>query len=297
MGITITNSGQGSVVRFRNLGRGGVMTSTTIQKLLLNFYPGAAAAYSLRLLNNTYTGAAIRVRRSSDSTETNIGFVNGQLDTASLLTFCGVGSGFVTTWFDQSGNANNAVQSTTTSQPTIVLSGVIYLQNTKPTMFFNGIGVSNDLPFTGIVADTNTSTYLVGKAVENNRAGGPMFGHTEFVPGILIGHFNNGVFYVVSKLNGTMTVAETSTNSFDSNFLIQNAYITTDIKIYKNNTLIPISSQSSFGGTQLTINTIGKYGNIGVTNGYISEAIIYKTDQSSNRTGINANINSYYSIF
>jgi hypothetical protein len=28
MGITITNSGQGSVVRFRNLGRGGVMTST-----------------------------------------------------------------------------------------------------------------------------------------------------------------------------------------------------------------------------------------------------------------------------
>ena len=28
MGITITNSGQGSVVRFRNLGRGGVITST-----------------------------------------------------------------------------------------------------------------------------------------------------------------------------------------------------------------------------------------------------------------------------
>jgi len=30
MGITITNSGQGSVVRFRNLGRGGVMTSTKL---------------------------------------------------------------------------------------------------------------------------------------------------------------------------------------------------------------------------------------------------------------------------
>ena len=142
MGITITNSGQGSVVRFRNLGRGGVMTSTTRQKFLLNFYPGAAVAYSLRLLNNTYTGAAIRVRRSSDSTETNIGFINGQLDTASLLTFCGVGNGFVTTWYDQSGNANNAIQITTTSQPRIVLNGVLYVENGLPTMFFPGLGTS-----------------------------------------------------------------------------------------------------------------------------------------------------------
>jgi len=33
MGITITNSGQGSVVRFRNLGRGGVMTSTKLNSV------------------------------------------------------------------------------------------------------------------------------------------------------------------------------------------------------------------------------------------------------------------------
>lgn len=273
------------------------MNTTTIQKLLLNFYPGAAVAYSLRLLNNTYTGAAIRVRRSSDSTETNIGFVNGQLDTASLLTFCGVGNGFVTTWYDQSGNANNAVQSNISFQPQIVLSGVIYSQNTKPTMFFNGNGNSNDLPFAGIVADTNTSTYIVGKAIATNISG-PLFGHFEFTPGILIGQYNNASYIIATKINGgTLQILQTNANTLDTNFCIQNVYITTDVKAYKNNTLIPITSQSNFGASQFNINTIGKYGNIVATHGYISEAIIYKIDQTANRTAINSNINSYYSIY
>ncbi len=84
--------------------------------LLLDTYTGAAVAYSLRQLRTAYTGAAIRVRRSSDNAEQNIGFVNNVLDTASLLTFCGAGNGFVTTWYDQSGNANNATQSTAFNQ-------------------------------------------------------------------------------------------------------------------------------------------------------------------------------------
>jgi hypothetical protein len=29
--------------------------------------------------------------------------LGNDLDTASLLTFCGAGNGFVTTWYDQSG--------------------------------------------------------------------------------------------------------------------------------------------------------------------------------------------------
>ena len=42
-------------------------------------------------------GSAVRVRRSSDNSETDIGFtVNGNLDTAALLTFVGAGNGFVT---------------------------------------------------------------------------------------------------------------------------------------------------------------------------------------------------------
>ena len=57
---------------------------------LLDTYSGAAAAYSLRKLRNSYTGSAIRVRRSSDNTTLDVGFdANGNLDTASMLSFVG----------------------------------------------------------------------------------------------------------------------------------------------------------------------------------------------------------------
>jgi hypothetical protein len=50
----------------------------------------SAAAYSLRKLRNAYTGNAIRVRRSSDNAEADIGFTaNGDLDTTALLAHVG----------------------------------------------------------------------------------------------------------------------------------------------------------------------------------------------------------------
>ena len=66
-----------------------------IERLLLNTYSGAAAAYSLRKLDNKYTSDAIRVRRSSDNAEQNIGFVSNELDTASLETFVNSGNVFL----------------------------------------------------------------------------------------------------------------------------------------------------------------------------------------------------------
>ena len=98
---------------------------------LLNDYSGAAAAYSLRLLDNTYTGDAIVVRRASDNTTQAIGFVNNELDTATLESFCSGTDGFVTTWYDQSGNGNDATEGSASSQPQIVSAGTSlgYIQN------------------------------------------------------------------------------------------------------------------------------------------------------------------------
>jgi hypothetical protein len=68
--------------------------SITSQKIgagftgILDEYSGAAAAYSVRRLSSTYTDGLIRVRRSSDDTEQDIGFdANGDLDTTALLAF------------------------------------------------------------------------------------------------------------------------------------------------------------------------------------------------------------------
>jgi len=110
------------------------------QPLLLDVYTGAAAAYSLRKLRTTYTGAAIRVRRSSDNTEQDIGFVGVDLDTVSLKNFVGANNGFVTTWYDQS-TSKNVAQSAAANQPRIVNAGVVDRLNGKPAIMFDG---SND---------------------------------------------------------------------------------------------------------------------------------------------------------
>ncbi|MFN4811031.1 MAG: arabinofuranosidase catalytic domain-containing protein, partial [Bacteroidota bacterium] len=99
----------------------------------------AQVAYSVRKLSPGYSGPAIRVRRSSDNTQQDIGFTaGGDLDQAALLTFVGGASGFITTWYDQSGNGRNAIQNTVANQPRIVNAGVVDIQNSRPTLTLNG---------------------------------------------------------------------------------------------------------------------------------------------------------------
>jgi hypothetical protein len=97
-------------------------------------------AYSLRYLGNPNVKNAIRVRRSSDNEELNIGFIGQNLDTISLLNFAGANSVFITTFYDQNGNAINATQATAANQPRIVNSGVLEQDsNKKPQIYFDGI--------------------------------------------------------------------------------------------------------------------------------------------------------------
>ena len=111
-----------------------------------NQYPtGAAYAFGLRELPGFgYTGALVRVRRSSDNTESDFfqGSSPGDLNTTrggggtSLASWVGSNDGYVVTWYDQSGNGRNVTQTTTTEQPRIVSSGTIETQNTLPTIRF-----------------------------------------------------------------------------------------------------------------------------------------------------------------
>jgi hypothetical protein len=66
------------------------LASNTVTPLLLDSYPNAAVAYSLRKLRNAYLGSAIRVRRAIDNAEQDFGFDSlGNLDTEALLDFNG----------------------------------------------------------------------------------------------------------------------------------------------------------------------------------------------------------------
>jgi len=107
--------------------------------LLLDDYPNAAAAYSVRKLDSDYTAYCMRVREDSGDTEADIGFdSNGDLDTAAIATHCGSANGYVVTWYDQSGNSNNATQSTGTSQPQIYNGTAVITENGKPALVKQG---------------------------------------------------------------------------------------------------------------------------------------------------------------
>ena len=274
---------------------------TSLTGLLLDKYPNAAVAYSLRKLRKPYTGAAIRVRRSSDNTEQDINFVGGDLDTSSLLTFCGAGNGFVTTWYDQSGNALNIVRAVATQQPKIVSSGVVEVKNLKSTIKFDGTDdvLSYSSPISAINSGNEFSIYSV---------------HHNNTTGTIKTFWTNST----SGSNQMRGFGDTRTSS-PLNFLISNsagtAYSST-LSTVRNNTdqRLQVSVMDSgnvmrgfdngaTGGTAtytLTYaNAILQIGNgaNGALNGGVQEFIIFDTNQLSNRTAIETNINDYYSIY
>lgn len=261
----------------------GLIGSINLLPYLLDLFPNASAAYSLRRLNSAYTSNLIRVRRSSDNTEQDIGFVNNVLDTSSLTSFCGSGNGFVTTWYDQSGNGRNATQTTAANQPQIVSNGsvLIDLQN-KPQLTLGGskfLNVNNSLslsqPFTPIAVAQPVLTNNFEFIFDTN--GGNRV--TTF-------SFNDQRAAIFA--GNTVLATGTHTRSQHIYFSIYN---TTNSFLYLDGIQIINGNAGSNSYSNITI------GQNNASIGKASEYIFYPSNQSSNRTGIESNINTYYGIY
>ncbi len=110
----------------------------------------------------------------------------GLLDTTTLLSFCGVNSGFVTTLYDATGNSRHAIQTTTGAQPRIVNAGVLETENGQPTIRFLGLQrlvtslalPSNVSQFTGNVVSRITGGDY-GRIIALAPAGTADFSNTQ----------------------------------------------------------------------------------------------------------------------
>ena len=263
--------------------------------LLLDDYPNAAAAYSLRKLDKDYTGAAIRVRKdTTGQPEQDIFFVGNELDTASLKSFLNARSGFVTTWYDQSGNSRNATQSTQANQPRIANLGVIDRQGTRPTVLFDG---SNDnFDIAGFMVSSTYSLYYAQKRRASSVRGVYLSGNSSTGGGATFSHWSDNNIYLqyTRSLNWFYKSVSNNTSTFN---LLEGYTTGTTQNVYLNNTQLTLSSELSFTSTTSNWNSIGKYTNANFADGNCSEIILYHSDQLSNRSGIATNINTYYSIY
>jgi hypothetical protein len=110
---------------------------------ILNTYPDAAIAFSMRLLRtqhlNTSTPYALRVVRTSDSAQQDIGFLpSGAFNASGLTSFCGASACKVVTWYDQSANGRNATQGSDSERPTIWNGSTWTTSTGQPGLTFSG---------------------------------------------------------------------------------------------------------------------------------------------------------------
>jgi hypothetical protein len=125
----------------------------------------------------------IRVRRSSDNAEQDIGFSGDDLNTVALLAFVGGGSGYIVTWYDQSGNGNHAEQPTASKQARIVNAGVydtrVVYDGTDDAFKITSVTFGNPAAsiFTRVQKNTlaGASEILVESSTNYNTGGGTAF--------------------------------------------------------------------------------------------------------------------------
>ena len=273
-----------------------------ILSTMLDAYPSAAAAYSTRLLRGAYYGSsAIRVRRSSDNTELNIGFTtSGNLDTSALTTFAGGGDAFVTTWYDQSGNTRNSLQSTAGNQPQIVSAGSVLLQNGKPSIQFASGSLAG---LEGVWSQTlttesnfgvfamNNASYNYGRVLSQGGNG------NDYDAGAYIPIIRNALLQEVCSFTsgGVASVGIT----YDTQTLVSSIHSGTQVaNKVNNNAEVTAAGALNLNVTRTSIGAqTSTSSGTGYLDGTVQEIVIYYSDQTVNKTGISTNINTYYGIY
>ena len=296
--------------------------------LLLDSFPTAELALSLRKLDKDYTGNCITIQKDNGDTS-NVAFSGNYLDTAAVKTFCGTGAGDscrVRVWFDQSGSARNFRMDTAAQQPLIMINGELTYDNGEVAARFDG---SNDymvIPnststfnfvhngntatiFTvnryGNVANPNTPYGFIGNCNGNSDQIGFALAYDD--RGSL--SRNDAVSYLVPNGGGVDYSAFILSNDKITPNQINISYTLIDANnaTAANRMYVAINGDATFNTNTANVNPsasnatgnlqIGRPPGASPMLGAIQEIILYDADKSSDRTAIRDNINRFYSIY
>lgn len=155
-----------------------------------------------RKLASGYSGALLRVRRSTDGAERDIyALSSGALDTASLLSFIGSATATVPVVYDQSGNNNNLYRTTASGQPSIVKAGVLNVdsQNQPALVFTSG---------------SLTQAYFLQKPPQTMQ---------NYIAAFVEGTFGRTVFAAIDPRDPAVTVFRLDVEFSRAKFLYRNS--------------------------------------------------------------------------
>ena len=283
--------------------------TTTTTPLILDTYTTGTAGYSLRKLRNAYAGSAIRVMRSSDNTEQDIGFVANVLDTASLLSFCLATDGFVTKWYSQVGGSTfDILQTTAIKQPKIVSTGALNTLNLLACVTYAiGFPTANSSALVTAAGVTVTTGQWLICAVASSASlsgAGIVDQDDQSSPSNRVAQYiyrTGNVFRnLIFTLSGSPTYYSVNSPTFTTNtqIVFNSSKVATTLYSGLNNDPPNTVAFPDSLKTAIVRLSVG-CGNNGISeffDGSIQEVITFDGDNSANKTAIITNIKSYYGI-
>ncbi len=307
-------------------GQGMVMSSPdTTKNLLLDTYgTNIEAAYSLRKLDKDYMGACIEIERSSNNETHDIYFIGEHLDDGAVEAFCNGTTCKIETWYDQSGNNRDAIETTHANQPTIYASGAIKTENNRPAIDWTGddqeLEVSGTSTFNFMHGTGESSVAWVGRAGDS---GNPNDLHAIYGNGCLsttcIGSWfvlddrsglsnESAGIWAVRGVSTQYTFRAHEDNTFTPNVQLiyffhtdnDNGTAADRVEGFEDNVDQTLDNTYTNAGTASNATNTMKIGSVGngltahSFRGTMQSLIFWSTDKSSDRTSIYNNQDAYW---
>ena len=221
------------------------------------------------------------------TTEANVFYIKNIVVTQTTA------DGAVTTFYDQTGNGNDATNSTESEQPLVVSGGTLVEENSKAAIDFDGV----DDYFSFTTPTTLSDEFFITTALNSNPSGtwGILL-HNQTISTERIRLYDNG--NIELRINGTTHTYSSAYTPNTQELLTIERDSADSLEIYVDGT--------SQGSNTEAADWTGILGYLGSNQsqtsgqfytGTFQELIIFDSDQSTNRTGMETNINDHFDIY
>ena len=256
-------------------------------------------AYSLRRVVSGYTGPGIQVRRGTSTTLLQDFYFgpSGELDQAAILSFVGTSTGYVSKWYDQSGNGNTlgVVGTVAGREPIIVTGSAVVTRNGRLAMSL-GVNFANlKTVQTGIIPANNLSVFAVISSINTAATGNALAlkRNNDTLGTFVLPRSEGGADFFNYNGSNWIGLGTTSTALKVYSGLSDPA----SISAWKNNVFIGTSNQTNTNigqGIAIGYQTINNSTFVNFSGTH--QEILFYQGNPANRSAITAEIISYYSI-